>query len=203
MAPLAHLNTLRRFTWLIVTLTLISGITAALVSLALPKQYESTTVVLVNPKQVLLPGADAGYSPQLDQLVQTYVQLISNKPVWDRLVADGTPRTQDQLKKELTVKREPNTSLIDVTVRDHDPEAALRIAQDIIPAFNKSLVELQSRVEGAKPVAAQLDSLVPWSVPSDAPIDPVSPKPPLNVAVGTALAEAFPTSAPADGIRSS
>ena len=180
---MAYLHTLRRWAWLIVTCTLISAVTAALVSLELPKQYESTAVVLVNPKQVLLPGADTGYSTQLDQLVQTYVQLISNKPVWDRLVADGIPRTRDQLKKELTVKREPNTSLIDVTVRDHDPEVALRVAQDIIPAFNKSLGDLQSRVQGAKPAGAQLDSLVPWSVPSDAPIDPVSPKVPLNVGV--------------------
>ena len=182
-ASVADLGTLRRWWWLIVASTLIAGVTVALVSLALPKQYESTTVVLVNPKQVLLPGADTGYSTQLDQLVQTYVQLISNKPVWDRLVADGVPRTRDQLKKGLTIKREPNTSLIDVTIRDSDPEVALRVAQDIIPAFNRSLDELQSRVQGAKPAAAQLDSLVPWSVPSDAPIDSVSPKVPLNVVV--------------------
>ena len=182
-ATMGYLSTLRRSAWLIVALTMIAGVTAALVSLELPKQYESTTVVLVNPKQAILPGADAGYSPQLDQLVQTYVQLISNKPVWDRLIADGIPRTEDQLKKELTVKREPNTSLIDVTVRDHQSDVALRVAQDIIPAFNKSLVDLQSRVLGAKPATAQLDSLVPWSVPSDVPIDPVSPKVPLNVAI--------------------
>jgi len=183
-APLAYLGTLRRWAWLIIAFTFISGVTAALVSLALPRQYETTTVVLVNPKQVLLPGADTGYATQLDQLVQTYVQLISNKPVWDRLIADGIPRTQDQLRKELTVKREPNTSLIDVTVRDHDPAVSLRVGQDIIPAFNKSLAELQSRVLGAKPAAAQLDSLVPWSVPSDTPTNSVSPKVLLNVGVG-------------------
>jgi len=182
-SALAYLPTLRRWAWLIISFTLVAGVTAALVSLELPKQYESTTVGLVNPKQLLLSGTDTGYTAQPDQLVQTYVQLMSNKPVWDRLVAEGIPRTREQLKTELTVKREPNTSLIDVTIRDHSPEVALRVAQDIIPAFNSSLGELQARVAGAKPASAQLDSLVPWSVPSDAPTTPVSPRIPLNVAV--------------------
>ncbi|MGI8608519.1 MAG: polysaccharide biosynthesis tyrosine autokinase [Candidatus Dormibacteria bacterium] len=178
----SYMRTLRRWAWLIVAVTLISVVTSALVSLELPKQYESTAVVLVNPKQVILPGADTGLSTQLDQLIQTYAQLISNKPVWDQLISDGIPRTQLELKKAMIVKREPNTSLIDVTFRDHDPEVSLRAAQDVIPAFNKSLGELQTRFQGAG-AAPKLDSLVPWSVPSDAPTNPVSPNVPLNVGV--------------------
>jgi len=179
-APLAYLHTLRRWAWMIALFTFVSVVATAAISLELPKEYESTAVVLVNPKQVLLPGADTGYSTQLDQLVQTYVQLIGNKPVWDQLIADGIPRTSQELGQELTVKREPNTSLIDVTVRDHDPRVALLIAQKVIPAFNKSLGDLQAKVTKNQ---AQLDGLVPWSVPSEAPVKPVSPRVVLNIGI--------------------
>ena len=165
---------------------LVSAATAAAISYQLPKEYESKAVVLVNPKQILLPGAQAGYYTGLDQLVQTYAQLISQPPVWQGLIRAGVPRTEAQLQKELKVTREPNTSLIDITLRDRDPQVALRVSQAIVPAFNSSLNQLQAKVLTA-PQANSLDALVPWSIPGQASTDPVSPKPLLNIALGVGV----------------
>lgn len=168
---------------MLILFPLISAGTAAAISYELPKQYESKATVLVNPKQLLLPGAQAGYYTGLDQLAQTYAQLISQPPVWQALIKVGVPRTQDELRQELKVAREPNTSLIDITMRDKDPQVALRVTQAIVPAFNASLNLLQAKVQNGGQ-SSSLDALVPWSIPGQAPTDPVSPKLWINVALG-------------------
>jgi capsular exopolysaccharide synthesis family protein len=168
---------------MLILFPVISAATAAAISYQLPKEYESKAVVLVNPKQILLPGAQAGYYTGLDQLVQTYAQLISQPPVWQALIRVGVPRTEGELQKELKVTREPNTSLLDIVVRDKDPQVALRVSQAIVPGFNSSLNLLQAKVQTAGQ-SNSLDALVPWSIPRQAPTDPVSPKPLLNLALG-------------------
>jgi polysaccharide biosynthesis transport protein len=182
---------LRRWGRLIIGFALIAGITAAVVSYELPRTYEATTVALVNPKQVLLP-ADAGASAlSTDALVQTYSRLIGATPVYQKLIAGGVPRTEEELINGVSAKVEPNTTLIDITIKDRDPAMTQRIAEEIIPAFNASLRELQNKVATPDVTAAKLEALVPWQVPSHAPTSPVSPKPLLNVlfalVAGTAL----------------
>ena len=178
---LAYLRILRRWIWLIVGISILAAATSAAVSSQLPKQYESTTVALVNPKQGLLTSADAGVAVQLDQLVQTYAQLVNIEPVRQSLISDGVPRNSVQLQKALTVKREPNTTLIDITVRDRNPSVAFQVARNIIPAFNSSLDAIQTSALG-KATTSRLDSMVPAQVPPTAPIGPVSPNILLNTA---------------------
>jgi polysaccharide biosynthesis transport protein len=178
---LGYLRILRRWIWLIVGISFLAAATSAAVSFQLPKQYESTTVALVNPKQGLLTSADAGIAVQLDQLVQTYVQLVNIEPVRQHLISDGVPRGSLQLQKELTAKREPNTTLIEITVRDRDPKVAYEVARDIIPSFNSSLDAIQTSVLG-KATTSRLDSMVPAQIPPAAPTVPVSPNILLNTA---------------------
>jgi capsular exopolysaccharide synthesis family protein len=187
---------LRRWAWLIVGFALIAGVTAAAISFELPRTYEVNTVALANPRQ-LLPGAEAGAVSSLptDALVQTYSRLIGATPVYQKLIADGVPRTEEQLAKAITTKVEPNTTLIDITIKDSDPVVAQSIAQDIVPAFNASLNELQNKVARPGVASPRLEGLVPWQVPSQAPTTPISPKPLLNIlfafAAGIALGVGF------------
>ena len=177
---------LKRWAWLIALFLLIAGLTAAAVSYELPRVYQTTTTALVNPKQILLPGTDAGSSLSTDQLVETYVQLINATPVQQKLIADGIPRSADELAREMQVRSRGTTTLIDIVINDRDPQVAQRIAEDIVPAFNSSLLEFQSKVAGAGTRTPQLEALVPWQVPAAAPTAPVSPKPLLNIALALA-----------------
>jgi succinoglycan biosynthesis transport protein ExoP len=129
--------------------------------------------------------------PNLDQLVATYVGLVDTDPVRRRLANSGVPRQPGELKGHILAVRAPNTTLINVTVTDRDPAVALLIAQNVIPAVNQSLQELQAQVPGSNQ-NSHLDALIPWEVPTDRPGSPISPNVPRNgllaVAAGLALA---------------
>jgi succinoglycan biosynthesis transport protein ExoP len=184
-----YLRALRRWRWMIALITVTAAVTAGLASLQQPKVYVTGAVGLVSPKQLIPPGAgvnDANQVPSIDQLVETYVGLINTEPVRQRLIADGIPRTDGQLRSSITAFHQPSTTLINVTVSDQDPAVALATARDVIPAFNSSLTELQTKV-GARQ-SAQLDSLVPWELPASAPTTPVSPNIPRTILLATAAA---------------
>lgn len=171
----------RRWWWLILLLGAVSSVTTMAVSLELPKVYEATTVALVNPKQ-LIPQTSTGSAdtalPTIDELVLTYSQLVNTAPVRQHLITDGIPRTSEQLRQSISTTREPNTTLVDITVRDQDPAVAQLIASDIIPAYNKSLDELQTNAGGD--IKTRLEALVVADVPREAPKTPASPRVPVN-----------------------
>ena len=179
----------RRWAWLIILLGAIAAITAAAVSYELPRVYEAQTVALVNPKQLAPqtstdPGLGTGVTT--DTLLATYVRLVNATPTARKLIADGIPRSEDQLKGSITAVAEKNTTLIDIVVHDQDPQVALAIAQDVVPAFNTSLRELQASNAAPGSTTPRLDALVPWEVPSKAPTTPVSPRTRTNIAVALA-----------------
>jgi capsular exopolysaccharide synthesis family protein len=182
---------LKRWAGLIILCAVISGGIAAIISFELPRTYEGITIALVNPKQLFPADSNSVSTVPSDALVQTYSRLIGATPVYQKLISDGVPRSEDQLALEITIKVEPNTTLIDITTRDSDPAVTQQIAEDIIPAFNSSLTELQGRVVTTGSKTQQLEGLVPWQVPSHAPTMPVSPRPLLNIVFGLAAGAAL------------
>ncbi|MEA2684691.1 MAG: tyrosine-protein kinase [Chloroflexota bacterium] len=165
-------------------ITLTAAVTSLLVSLQLPKLYTTYAIGLVSPKQLIPPSggvnvSDPNQIPSIDQLVETYVGLINTDPVRRQLVKDGIPRDPDTLRFSLAASRQPNTTLIVISVYDEDPNVALAIARDVIPAFNSALGDLQAKVGSSS--SSKLESLVPWEVPTKAPPTPVAPDIPKNV----------------------
>lgn len=196
MELIRYWRALRRRLWLLAALAVLAAAVAGLYSEGQPKVYQATTVAVVNPTQLFAPAAQSstGYQPpSIDQLVQTYETLISSLPVDRQLIADGVPRSADELQKHTTVTRRPGTTAIEIAYRDDDARVAGQVASLIIPAFNSSLDDLQAKVQ-VSGSATRLQGLVAWQVPDAIPSTPVSPNIALNVglaAVGgllTALA---------------
>ncbi|MEA2645333.1 MAG: tyrosine-protein kinase [Chloroflexota bacterium] len=185
MDPRPYLRVVWRWRWLVVLIVVTCALTSVLVSYQLPKAYATTATGLVSPKQ-LLPGGtpDATQAPNIDQLVETYVGLINTDPVRSRLVKDGIPRSTDQLKGAITAARAPSSTLIKITIVDSEPGVAQAIARDIIPAFNASLDDLQTKV--GVDSKSRLDALVLWEVPATAPTTPITPNIPRNVELAVA-----------------
>ena len=169
---------MRRWAWMVGLFAAVAGVTAAIVSSELPRQYQAVTVALVNPKQSsVVTGDTQTFGISNDQLIGTYVRLLSAQPVWHRLVLDGIPRSEDALAGSIVARAEPNTSLVDITVTDGDPQVALAIAADVVPAFNASLDDVQTRVSGTTTKTPRLDALIPWQVPTRPPPPPSAPSP--------------------------
>jgi uncharacterized protein involved in exopolysaccharide biosynthesis len=102
----AYIRTLRKWAWLIVGLPIVAMIAAAAVTAVLPKQYQATTQVVVNPKLLTVAGGEA-QSASYDEVLQTYAQMAASGELFSQLIADGVPRTADQLRAEIKVHRHP------------------------------------------------------------------------------------------------
>jgi len=178
--PVDYPRILRRRAWLIVLVAVIAAGVTAVISTRLTKVYEAKAVALVNPTQPVLPvpASDSQSLPSLDDVVQSYVQLIPTAPVRERLRAVGVPRSDAQLASSIHASREPNTTLIDVSDDDPDAQVAQTVATRIIPAFNDVLDQLQTSVQGASR-EGRLQALVAWELPA-LPTAPVSPHVLLN-----------------------
>ena len=176
-----YAHTLRNWLWVIVLFGLIAAATAGAVSYEGKKSYVSTTIALVNPTQPVLPNTQGVLD--IEQLVSTYVRLLTVAPVRAALVHAGNLSADQASAVTITAVREPGTTLVDIKVASSDPSVAYQAAQSVVPAFNSSLDKLQQEVAGANP-ATRLQALVPVQSPSGPPADPVSPQPLRDALIG-------------------
>jgi len=90
------------------------------------------------------------------------------------LISLGIPRSDAELRQEIHPTVRSFSTLLDIAVVDRDPQVAERAAQEIVPAFNASLDQLQSQVATSQ-AGPRLHAIVPWEVPSQAPTTQFSP----------------------------
>lgn len=122
-----------RWAWLIILCPLVAATAAGAGSKLLPEIYEARVDVLVKPAQPL--GA---YDPNLsslssDQISRTYAQLMVEPPLLQQVITDLNLRsTPDELAQQINVVPLPNTTILRITVRDHKPEQAQAIANQLV-----------------------------------------------------------------------
>src|SRR5258708_6484183 len=132
---------------------LLAGLTAFTVSLSLPKKYLASGRIKVEAEKPTLDVFDrsqvAGYDPYF---LQTQYQIIQSQKIlypvieafklqekWD-LPIDVAMR---RLKGELSVRRYPDTSLIEVGVIDHDGHLAADVANKIAEVFESDRLDVK------------------------------------------------------------
>jgi capsular exopolysaccharide synthesis family protein len=194
MELIRYWRVIRRWAWLIILCPLVAGLAAGLISSQLPKVYEAQVSLLVRPAEVLPTCTGC---PQLtpDQILRTYASLMTKRPILERVIADEALKTDpDSLSRQITITPEPNTTILDVAVRDTDPGRAERIANTLVTDFIAHVKDIQ-KSEANAPTTSSADNLVIES-PAVLPTQPISPQPLRNVfltvllglAVGVGLA---------------
>jgi receptor protein-tyrosine kinase len=107
---------------------------------------------------------------------------MTERPILERVISDEALRTDPvSLSKQIKVTPEPNTTILDVAVRDTDPDRARRTANTLVTDFIAHVKEIQ-KSEASAPTASSADNLVVES-PAVQPTEPVSPRPQLNIAL--------------------
>jgi len=118
---------------------------AAVIAFALPKQYESTTLVQTSNAVASSTGAAAlaalgGASTSSPTI--NYIELMKSRtvlePIIDSLDFEGTEKKPDAksfAKKYLDIKNTKGTNLIEVSARWGTPEEAQRISQTVVDNF--------------------------------------------------------------------
>lgn len=136
--------------YLILLITLIAMFVGVVYSyfLVVPEYKSYTTLVLAqsssntgNSAVVTITQADLTLN---SKLVSTYSELIKSKTIVRQVVdfLNNDSIDEIKLKKEISVQAVKDTELIEITVKDKDPNLAAQIANKIAEAFSEKVVEI-------------------------------------------------------------
>lgn len=132
---------------IIVGCTAIATITA----FALPKQYESTTLVQTRDANKAMGGGQAaaamaalGVGGAISSPTNNYMELMKSRTVLDPIIDEmdwddpkKKPDAKEFAKKYLDIKNTKGTNLIEVTAKGKTPEEAQQISQEVVDNFLK------------------------------------------------------------------
>lgn len=162
-----YLAAIRRHWRAWVGLTLLALAIAAGVLQLMPKTYEATARVFVAVSPSIPNSAQF-----VDQRVKTYPDVATSGPVLaaviDRL---GLQDSLRDLRRQVTAEVPLDTSQVQVTVADRDPQRATEIANAIAARLTTVVEDLETPPSGNQPVTLTV------SDPAIVPTTPVSPQP--------------------------
>ncbi len=139
-----YLALFRQWWWLVVLAALLAGAAAYLFSKQMTPMYSSSTTVLINEAPA---NQTADYNTLLtsERLAQTYSQLITKRPVLEKVIEKlGIKMTPMELAGMTTVAPVRDTELLTITVESADPFLAPTIANALVKVFSDQLQETQS-----------------------------------------------------------
>lgn len=129
-----YLKVLRRRWPVIVAFPLIAMVVALVVGLSEQKKYDATAKLVVNPTNqvtaVLNPSANTqSADPERD--LNTEVSLITTVPLAEAVRHQlHLQENHDDLLAQVRTSIEGTTNIVEITVRDPDPERAARVANE-------------------------------------------------------------------------
>ena len=133
-------NTLQRWAWLLVLVTLLGAAAAYFYSRQQTPVYEATTNILVTRNSQQTVG-DISQSLNLSQLVETYVRMLS----LDEFLGIVSERLDYKVDTEnVNVSALTNTQVIQLKVEDVDPARAALIADTMVIVLGEQNESLQA-----------------------------------------------------------
>ena len=113
-----------------------------------PVYKASTTLILVQSSKTVDSTGDSSIT-QTDltlnsKLVSTYSEIMKRKSVLSKVVSNlGMSESEmNSIKQNVSVKAITDTELIEITVKNEDPEKAALIANEIAKVFSEKVVEI-------------------------------------------------------------
>jgi len=164
-----HLAVLRRSLPQILLLTLAGVFAAVAVNQVSPRLFESRARIVVGPVPIVA-RPDINDLLAAQRVAATFADLATTtrflEQVKERL---GLPDSIEDLRERILSQAPPESSFIDVVVRDRDPATAARIANEVANEIVSAAPEGISADPDGEPVPRQLsiwDAAVPADVPS-------------------------------------
>lgn len=171
---------LRRNWMLIVSIALIGLITAAAVSVLMPKTYTATSSLFVSTQNVETSAELQQGSVFALARVQSYVDLARKPQVLDPVIENlDLDMSAQELATKVKASTSRNTVLIDIAAVDSDPQRAADIANGVVASLIASVADLERPTNGL-PSPVRLTAVDTAQPPTAAS----SPNTPLNIALG-------------------
>ena len=177
----AYWSVIRRWLWMILTVTIVAAGTSAYVSeYVIKPTYQATTTILVNQQynsQVALSVLAADLQAN-EALIQTYSDIMKSNNVLDTVINRlNLPQNAAQLAQKITVNSTNGSEVLSLSVSDHSVQRAAQIANTLASVF-------QTKIERLMQVK-NVQIIDRATVPSH-PI-PVSPKKKVDVLIALVL----------------
>jgi uncharacterized protein involved in exopolysaccharide biosynthesis len=215
------LRATRRHLGIVITCALVVPLAALAVSLLSEKEYQSQAAVFLRESELddIVVGYDVFDTPEGDEVVaQTGLRLAKIDPVGERAAERlGGGLTGDEVSDRVTVEREGESMVLDVTATSSKPGEARRLADEyalaiigyrrdreldavrkaqsvvqrrldaLTPQERRRLRDLRKRSEGLETLAGLATGGVELAERADRPSAPSSPKPVRNAVIGLGL----------------
>jgi succinoglycan biosynthesis transport protein ExoP len=157
------LQVIRKRIWLIVLGTLLVCVPAFIVSQISGPVYHAQVTMMVNPRDSML-SSDLNSLMTSEQLAQTYSQLLKARPLLETVIASlGLDLSPEKLAEDMiSIRLINNTQLIELIVKDADPQRASDIANEIAFTFistHNAEQQLEGITELEQDVAAEMAEL--------------------------------------------
>jgi len=156
--------------WLVIVCTLLAAGISYAVSSYVPATYRASTSLLVSTGGAASPDYNNLLASQ--QLAATYVELLLKRPIVERTAQQLGLNPRD-LEKRIQVRMVPNTTIIELTADDHNPQLAANIANGMVASFRQVM---QESVGTPPRNLVVVEAAVP-------PTEPIAPRIPLNTGV--------------------
>src|SRR5205814_597438 len=134
MELIRYWRVVRRWAWIIIVCPLVGALAAGLISLQLPNVYEAQVLLYVQTPQVFTPTPGTVYTSS--ELLKSYAVIITSREQLQKVISDENLGTDPKsLRKRITATQEPGTLILNVAVRDTDPDRAERTANTLVNNF--------------------------------------------------------------------
>lgn len=169
---------IKRFWLLLIFPVIAAGIAFYVSYYILDEVYESNTTLYIinrgNTADFSLGTSDLAFS---QQIVNDYKEIIISRRVTGNVVQELgiTDMSAGTLAGNISVTAKNNTRLIEIRVKDKDPERAAVIANKVAEVFNKEVVSIMNLENITVVDYAQASS------------NPVQPRPMMNIAISIVL----------------
>lgn len=164
--------------WFIILVTLVCIISSGIISFfVLDSVYEASTTLMVS-KTREDQSQNLQYNDILmnQKLVKTYSEIVKSNRVLEKVIEQlGLDMTTGDLKNKIQVSSVSDTEIIRIAVQDKDPNFATELANSIAVVFMGEIGSIM-----------KMDN-VQFIDPAKVPIDPVKPRPFLNIAIAAVL----------------
>jgi len=137
---------LRKWSWLILTLLIVSIALSGIVSIfILKKQYEANTTLMVGKPRDYHGEGNIDYNELVlnQKLVSTYGELIKTRRVTDSVIRNlRLPISNKDFISKVSVSLVKDTEIIKIQVTDEDPKLAARMADETARVFIEAVKDI-------------------------------------------------------------
>lgn len=174
------LSIIRKKWWIVFVITIFAVIVSGILSFYVIKPtFQASTSLIVSKSQTAQysNGQIQFQDVQTNRLLaSTYAEIATSRSVLQEAIDDlKLNLTTDQLKSKINVAEKGDTEVINISVKDNNPKMAADIANAVANSFVDNIVKIM-KVDNV----SVIDKAIP-------PMNKVSPKPLLNIAIAVIL----------------